>query len=136
MNRTLTTKELAQIANAPVNMPARAMTKREKLMRFAAILRGQTAGFFGSAPRVVVFSNIEYMSAAQLNELQHPQSAFALAHQDPELNKAGLTSPTVGAAKKFFELSSDELHAFSCDCGGGISTTDMANRVETIAQRA
>jgi len=39
-------------------------------------------------------------------------------------------------AKHFFELSSSDLHIFSCDCGGDISIAEMARRLRYIAEPA
>jgi hypothetical protein len=48
------------------------------------------------------------------------------------LKEAGLTSDTVGNCMKFFELSKDDVHAFSCDCTGHISTHRMASRIRHL----
>jgi hypothetical protein len=102
------------------------MTKREKLMRLAKLARQCTHNLFA-------FNGLEYNSPAQLEHLYHPLSVFALANADPIFRDAGLKSDRVGDAKRFFGLNSDELHAFSCDCGGHISNQAMARRIETIA---
>jgi hypothetical protein len=47
----------------------------------------------------------------------------------------GLNGPaTVQGAMNFFELTQDELHEFSCDCGGRISNSMMADRITAIAE--
>lgn len=102
------------------------MSKREKLLRFAKLVRQCNH-------ELVVFNGLEYHPAAQLEHLYHPLSAFALANSDPIFRDAGLKSDRVGDGKRFFELSSDDLHAFSCDCGGHISNQAMARRIETLA---
>ena len=76
MNKPLTAIELLH-ANSPV-------TKREKLMRLAYIVR--------SRPRcpLYLFNNIEYLDRGQWKYISHPASAFALAAQDKVLRGAGL----------------------------------------------
>ncbi len=37
---------------------------------------------------------------------------------------------------RFFELSKNDLHEFSCDCGGVIRNDTMADRIEAVAGRA
>jgi hypothetical protein len=140
MNRPLSPSELDQLT--VVALPLK-MTRHAKLLRFAEIIRAapssrKKSGFFSryAGQSFVIFHHIEYMSDEQLNERSHPDSAFALAAADPVLREAGLASDTVGAAKRFFELSKDDLHAFSCDCGGVITNERMADRIEQIADRA
>src|SRR5258707_89794 len=106
MNQQLTSAELASL---PVAIPV--LTKREKLFRLAILIRGS------NQPTLYMFSNIEYRTAHELAMMQDHMSVFALAAQDSILKDAGLAGPTVGDAQKFFQLSPNELHAFSCDCG-------------------
>jgi len=123
MNRQLTIAELASLT-----IPT--LSKHNKLYRLARLIRECVH------PSLYMFSNIEYLRPSELAELHHPFSAFALAAQDGILKDAGLTGPTIGDALKFFELSHDDLHAFSCDCGGHLSNEQMARRVEALAARA
>jgi hypothetical protein len=124
MNVQLSPAQVAEIAS--VNT----MSKRDKLLRFAQVIRS------GSRVPLFVFSNLEYMDSFRWEYCQHPASAFSLAAKDPILKDAGLGSDTVGAAQRFFELSRDELHAFSCDCGGQISHEEMARRIDRLAASA
>lgn len=118
MNRTIHPAELATMLHAGT------MTRREKLLRFAQIVRAHPKRFY-------IFNNLE--NARDYEAVYHPASAFALAAQDQILKDAGLESETVGAAKRFFQLSRADLHNFSCDCGGEINNTTMADRIEAIA---
>lgn len=118
MNKPLALADL--ITSIPV------MTKREKLMRLAKLVR--------LAPHnLAMFNGIEYATAADLGQLHHPLSAFAVASTDPIFKDAGLQGDRVGEAMRFFELTKNELHAFSCDCGGHIDNQQMARRVEALA---
>jgi hypothetical protein len=119
MNQQLSPTQLAEIN-------ALTMSKREKLHRLARLIREYPYS-------VTMFSNLEYMPSREMRAMAHPGSAFALAAQDPILKDAGLKGGTVGDALEFFALSRDELHAFSCDCGGHIDNDRMARRVENIA---
>ena len=71
-------------------------TKRQKLMRFANIIR--------SGPRcpLYLFINLEHREAGEWKYLSHPGSPFALAAQDNVLYAAGLRSGSVGDAQRFF----------------------------------
>src|SRR5215212_2846361 len=71
-------------------------------------------------------------SRDELARLAKPGSAFAIAAADPVLKVAGLNSECVGEGVRFFELSKDDVHAFSCDCSGSISNTSVAGRVRGL----
>ena len=120
MNKQLMPDEVALLAK-PV------MTRREKLLRFAAIVRSNRDRPF------YLYHNLEGYNPEQLNSIGLGESAFAAAAADPILRDAGLTGNSVGDAQRFFELSQHELHEFSCNCGGEITNDDMANRIERIA---
>lgn len=125
MNKQLSPTQLADVVSAfPV------MTKKEKLLRFAQIIRAAKQPF-------VIFNGIEYLTLRELDKIVDPRSAFAAAAADSVLRDAGMPATgTAGDAKRFFELTAYELHAFTCNCGGHISNEDMAKRVEWIAERA
>ena len=122
MNKALSLEELQRLET-----PLPGMTRREKLSRLASLLRSSTRTYFA------MWNSIEYMHDYQQDALQHPDSIFAAAAADPILKDAGLANGTVGEAKRFFELSRDDLHVFSCDCGGCLSKDDMARRVDILA---
>jgi len=119
MNKQLMPDEIALLAK-PV------MTRRDKLLRFAAIV-GSQARNFG------LYHNLEGYTPEQLQRIGINGSAFEAAAADPILRDAGADIHTVADAQRFFELSQHELHEFSCDCGGAITNLDMANRIESIA---
>jgi|SRR5882672_3409224 len=123
MNKQLLPEEIALLAK-PV------MTRREKLLRFAAIVRSHRGRPFG------LYHNLERWHPEQLNSIDLSGSAFAAAAADPILRDAGADLHTVADAQRFFELSQHGLHEFSCDCGGAITNTDMANRIESLAGSA
>jgi len=131
MNRQLSTAEL-QAITSPTILP---MTRREKLLRFATIIRNSKTAILGQGRSFVIFHQLEYLPTEAYDKLSHSDSPFTAAYKDKALREAGLASGTVGAAMRFFELSRDDLHAFSCDCGGQITNAVMANRIEKIASR-
>ena len=111
-------------ANPPV-------TKREKLMRLANIVRSRLRC------SLYLFNNIEYLDSGQWKYISHPASAFALAAQDKILRDAGLEHSSVADAQRFFDLSREELAEFSCVCGGSSKQyAEMAERIEHIAARS
>ena len=117
MNKTLTTAEIA--AALPV------MTKRDKLLRLASIVRS-------SGAHIGLLSQVEYLDEFERAHFQY--SLFVLASRDPILKGcAGMTSGTIAEGERFFGLTRNELHHFSCDCGGALTNEQMARRVEDIA---
>ena len=122
MNKQLSATELVLLSSVAPHV----MTRREKLLRFAMIVRTSQRNF-------VIFHHLEYMTEPQLRDAYHPESAFAAAAADPILSDAGLASDRVGEAQRFFELSKNDLHEFSCDCGGVIRNDTMADRIEAVA---
>lgn len=127
MNRQLSSDEVAELERSFSVETLPVMTRREKLLRFAQVVRNAGGGF-------VIYSNLEYQSDVVLAQYSHPCSAFAAAVRDPVLNAAGLKGDSVLDAKRFFELSTEQLHEFSCDCGGAISNEQMADRIEYLAE--
>jgi hypothetical protein len=128
MNRPLSSDELKVLeADFPVTEAA-PLSKQQKLWRLADLVE--------RVPHpIVIFHRLEYLSEVEKYEShnQHPYSAFALAAQDATFQKDGLKGQTIAEAQRYFELSNQELHAFSCDCGGAIDNRDMARRLRRLA---
>jgi hypothetical protein len=114
---------------APEPEPPAAMTRMEKLLRWAQLVR-QHDDHLG------LYSNLECKSDHQLSMMMiydHGTTALTLAVKDPEFQAQGLASPSsVKEVLNFFELSLQEAHAFSCDCGGDISNEHQAERIERL----
>jgi hypothetical protein len=122
-------KQATPVADAVLATPV--MTRREKLLRWAQIIRNTPASMH-------LYHGLEYQTPAFLDTMEitaGQNTAFALAAQDPILTDAGLpkTGGSIGDTMRFFELSQAELHEFSCDCGGSITNEAMADRLEKIA---
>jgi hypothetical protein len=117
-------------AEALVHSIPIAMTRREKLVRWAELVRKASS-------ELALYHAIEHMRPYQLAELrpfQGPLSAFTMAVKDPTFNAQGLSvESTLVDVMRFFELSQRELHEFSCDCGGYIDNHDQAARIERLA---
>lgn len=123
MNKSLTTEEIAEAVG--VCLVDRPMTRKEKLSRLADLIRQSNGDF-------VIFHRLETYDNYELSRISHPYSAFAMAANDPVFQKAGLKNDDVLSSMQFFELSRNELHEFSCDCGGAITNKDMASRIDYL----
>jgi hypothetical protein len=147
MHKPLSITERAELQLAEkVALP---MTRREKLLRLAEIARGGRPTFLTKILQTLrwkeyyeqrwhIFHLLELMSPAELARTVNVASVFDAAAKDPVLYDAGLRpdhgeSVSAGRAMQFFELKKEELHAFSCNCGGAISNAEMASRIERMA---
>ena len=101
------------------------MSRDDKLERWASLIER-------SSDPIFLFHNLEYLSQHDLDRITDPRSAFAIAAADPVLKEAGLSSDKVGDGMRFFELSKDDVHAFSCNCAGHISNARMASRIRRL----
>jgi hypothetical protein len=113
----------------PVEVVPRLTTRQEKLLYVAKLIRNSTKP-------MNLYHNLEHKTQQWFDEMNVSQdgysSFFTLALSDPHLKAAGV-GDTFGKQMQFFELSKDDLHEFSCDCGGDISNIDMAKRIERLA---
>lgn len=131
MNKPLSPDEVLSLSMPiPIVEP---MTKRAKLQRLAKLARSQS-GWWKSSAAFRIYHTLENYTDQDYDSISTGGSVFALANADPVLTEAGYTGTSLGDAKRFFELSREDLHEFSCDCGGAISNRDMADRIEKIAR--
>lgn len=105
-----------------------ALTRKEKLSRWAELVRQQPG-------HLLIFHGMENWDRIKLQCPLGPSgsSAFTIAAGDEVFKAAGLKGDSARDAMEFFELSQGELHSFSCDCGGGIDTKNMASRIDALA---
>lgn len=116
------------VSAVPITPPK--MTRREKLIRWADLIRKV------SRP-IGLYHALEYMSWPQLcGTCIGPGdiTALGIAASDPVFQAQGLNASTsIADALRFFELTITQAHAFSCDCGGAISNDQQADRIERLA---
>lgn len=125
---------------AEVKSEVKSMTRREKLLHWASLVRK-------TITRLMLHSGLEYYSGDALTRPGYwvdGYTAFGLAMMDPAFQALGLRGQdygdgsgretgTIAQIMGFFELTQAQLHEFSCDCGGSISNTQMADRIERLA---
>lgn len=119
-------KQLSSAEVAEMATPVPPMSKKDKLMRLAQIVRKSSFHFY-------LYHLLERQTPETWAETSISGSAFDVAARDPILQDAGFAGNTIADAKKFFELTREELHEFSCDCGGQLTNANMADRIEKIA---
>jgi hypothetical protein len=122
-------KELSLAEMKQLEVPA-PLTKAQKLERFATLIDGA---------RLVLglYHRLEFASQETKDDMSvlGSRTAFDVAAQDQTFKEAGI-GHTVGSVQRFFELSNEELHAFSCDCGGRLTNVDQSRLIRDIARTA
>ena len=114
------------------------LTRKERLLRWADMIRREKRQFL--IAHRLEFWNDEALRQSMSrhffgNSAPQYTNAFSLAASDPVFAAAGLKDDSVKASMDFFQLSQDDIHEFSCDCGGSIWPHQMADRIEKIANR-
>lgn len=133
-----------ELASAVAVAEPKAMTRKEKLYRWANLIRESTNR------RLYIFHRLEYWGPRELlaaTYIVSNDSPFGIAMMDPVFSDLGLKGQahlgdpsletgTIRQAMDFFELTQSQLHEFSCDCGGQIDNEMMAARIEGLADRS
>ena len=122
-------KTLAEIERAGEATPAVPLTRVERLDRWARALDRLGKASLGSLWRT------EHVAPAELPSVRADNSPLSVAFEDPVLRIVGLSDDSYGEAKRFFELSDDELHWIVCYChfGETVSAEEAARRVRAVA---
>jgi hypothetical protein len=127
-----TIREIEGVATV-TRLHARRMSRRERLLRWAAVLESQPAQAIKPLMRIEFLPRQERMLA------RREDSPLTIAYRDPVLREEGLSGDTLGEAVRFFELSDHEAHYLVCDCHyhGGMTMTPegVAKRARSIADR-
>lgn len=97
----------------------------ERRQRLLGMLRNEYRGH-----RFILGHRLEHLPSDRRAAASWPGSIMSVAASDPILAAAGLRGETFGEFGKFFELSENQTHAVSCDCGGMLDGIDTASRLE------
>lgn len=111
--------------------PAKPMSQRERLLRWAELLEAAPLRQLSSLERT------EYRLSGTRDEMRSDGSPLSVAFDDPVLRAEGLVDDTYGAARRFFGLSDGQLHHVicSCHCGASILARHVALRVRSVVPR-
>jgi len=109
--------------------PTPVMSRRERLLRWADILKGADQRLLQP------LKFVEFYAPSERRRLRADQSPLDLAFADPILRAAGLHGDSLGEAQAFFGLSDEEAHFLLCDCHwrGQMTGAAAAKRVRAIA---
>jgi hypothetical protein len=120
--------ELSTVADVKIPKQAPALSKRERLDRWAELLERD--------PNHVLrtLDEIEWKPKAERLAMRADNSALTIAYSDPVLRSEGLLSDRFGDAVRFFEISEHDAHIVLCSCHGGeaMLAEEAARRVRGI----
>ncbi len=124
--------ELRHLADIGVAPSRTALTRRERLERWAEILDRDPER------RLKTLEEMEFVPRDERALMRADNSPLTIAFQDPVLREEGLGSDRLGDAKLFFGLSEGQAHRLLCSCmnGRAIHSGLAARRVRGIVTRS
>jgi hypothetical protein len=124
-------KNLEQIAREADVHAAGAMSRRERLERWAELLAQQPDR------RLSTIEGTEFGFRQARRAKRADDSPLTVAFQDPVLRAEGLRGDRVGDALDFFELSEGDVHHLVCFChyGQTVSAGAVAARLRVMARQ-
>ncbi|RDI61229.1 hypothetical protein DES45_102624 [Microvirga subterranea] len=120
--------ELGHIADLKQPLRAPALSRRERLDRWAELLERDPDRLLKT------LDEIEWKPKAERRQMRADGTALAVAYADPILRTDGLASDRFGDAVRFFQISEYDAHIVLCSCHGGESmkSEEAARRVRGI----
>ncbi|MBP2234285.1 hypothetical protein J2Z31_000775 [Sinorhizobium kostiense] len=120
--------ELQIVAEVKQDFPRRALTRSERLERWAELLERNPQR------RLSTLHETEYQPARVRATMRGDGTPISVAFEDPVLRTAGLENDSYGEAKRFFELSDEQLHKVICYChfGATVSASTAARHIRAM----
>jgi hypothetical protein len=125
-------EQLKIVARVNHDYPHPAMSRRERLERWAELLERNPQRPLST------LQETEYRPAMERAAMRGDCSPISVAFDDPVLRAAGLENDSYGEAKRFFELTDNQLHRLVCHChfGATLSAANAAHHVRAISTGA
>lgn len=125
-------EQLQTVAKVNHDYPHAAMSRRERLERWAELLDRNPHRPLST------LNETEYRPALERAAMRVEGSPISVAYDDPVLRAAGLEGDSYGEAKRFFELTDNQLHRLVCHChfGATLSAANAAHNVRAISMGA
>ncbi|MBX4924493.1 hypothetical protein [Rhizobium binae] len=122
-------EQLKTVAKISTSLKRLELTRRERIERWAESLERSPKPFLKT------LHETEYQPIADRIALRDDDTPISVAFADPILRAAGMENDSYGEAKRFFELSDEQLHELVCFChfGESVSAAAVARRVRRIA---
>ncbi|CAN7556560.1 hypothetical protein [Mesorhizobium sp. LjNodule214] len=112
-----TIEQLQIVAEIDQGYPRQAMSRSERLERWAELLERNPDRRLSTLPQT------EYQPVRARVAMRGDGSPISVALEDPVLRAAGLENDNYGEAKRFFELTDRQLHEIICYCHFGATVT-------------
>lgn len=112
-----TIEQLQIVAEIDQGYPRQAMSRSERLERWAELLERNPDRRLSTLPQT------EYQPVRARVAMRGDGSPISVAFEDPVLRAAGLENDNYGEAKRFFELTDRQLHEIICYCHFGATVT-------------
>lgn len=122
-----TLEQLKAVAEVQPDQTRPAMTRTERLERWAALLSREPDR------RLMTLHGTEYQPDERKLSMRSAGSPLTVAFDDPVLRAEGLASDTYGEARRFFELTDWQMHEIVCNChfGESMRAGSAASRVRS-----
>lgn len=120
--------ELHTLAEVKEDFPRRALSRSERLERWAELLERNPHR------RLSTLHETEYQPARVRATMRSDGTPISVAFEDPVFRAAGLENDSYGEAKRFFELSDEQLHKVICYChfGATVSASTAARHIRAM----
>ncbi|ATU95663.1 hypothetical protein [Phyllobacterium zundukense] len=124
-------KQLQNVAEIDQSYPRQTMSRSERLERWAELLERNPDR------RLSTLHQTEYQSAVNRAAMRSDGSPISVAFEDPVFRATGLENDSYGEAKRFFELTDEQLHKVICYChfGSTVSAATAAYHIRKIHAR-
>jgi len=111
-------------------IPAHALTRREKLDRWARLLDAIDCP-------LNALMRVEFLPVQERAAVRGDGTPLAVAYGDPLFREHGLAGDRLGDIMAFFELSHRDAHYLLCDCHfqGTMTSRAVAARVRSLLPR-
>lgn len=120
-----TLEQLQILAEIHPHQPQAAMTRSERLERWAELLEREPERCLAT------LTGTELQRAETRDRMSSAGSPITVAFEDPRLRAAGMKDDTYGEAKRFFEVTDWQLHDIVCYCHFG-ETMKAASAVSRV----
>lgn len=113
----LVLEQLKVLDKTDPDYPRHALSRTERLERWVELLERNPKR------RLSTLYQTEFQAAGTRDAMRAEGSALAVAFEDSYLRASGLANDSYGEAKRFFELTDNQLHRMVCYCHFGANVS-------------
>lgn len=121
-------EQLQVVSKVDQSYPCQALSRSERLERWADLLERNPDR------RLSTLHQTEYQPANMRATMRGDGSPLSVAFEDPVLRAAGLKNDSYGEAKRYFELTDEQLHEVICYChfGATVNASVAARHIRAV----